>query len=288
MKSTKKNCVVSARHQNKVGIAACMGLLAFICSSLMPAYAVIEYDVKPEKEIKRWSGYVNAAYTRNVYSAESYHAYEAYNIGGRVSYRTDWGNLMVTVGGEQETLHGKESSFYDPFLEYRTPTYHLSDTVTVKGSAGVYLPASRYSKRDNLQYAPRVGAYVFWSPLEKLRFFVSPRYRYNAYQYKTGGRRVLIEHQFDTLVDAFWMFNSNLYLEVSGRYRMSKNYYGRRMDDSFTFAQELGWQFNEDWVLALGHNNSGGFYHPEIGPSKGFDIYNKKSSTFYLSLTKYL
>ncbi len=288
MKSTEKIHVVSTLCQNKFGIVACMGLLAFIFSSIMPAYAVIEYDVKPDKEVKKWSGYVSAGYTRNVYGAESYHAYEAYNLDGRVSYRTDWGNLMLTVGGEKETLHGKESSFYDPFVEYRTHAYRLSDTVTVKGSAGVYLPASRYSKRDNLQYAPRVAAYIFWSPLDKLRFYLSPRYRYNAYQYQTAGERVLIEHKFDTLVDAFWMFNSNLYLEVNGRYRMSKNYYGKRMDDSFTFAQELGWQFNEDWVLALGHNNSGGFYHPEIGPSEGFDIYNKKSSTFYLSVTKYL
>ena len=288
MNLNKKIKCVFTNNKKTTGIMYAVGSLVFMGSFLMPAYAVMEHDVKSETEANRWSGYVSGGYTRNVYDIDSYYAYEAYNMDGRVSYRTDFGNLILTVGGELETQHGKESSFYDPLVEYSTHAYQLSDTVKINGSVGVYLPASRNSKLENLQYAPRVAAYIYWSPLEKLRFYLSPRYRYNVYQYQTAGQQVLIEHIFDTLVDGLWMFNSNLYLEVNGRYRMSQNHYGKHMDDSFTFAQELGWQFNEDWVFALGHNNSGGFYHPEIGPSEGFDIYNKKSSTFYLSLTRYL
>jgi len=86
---------------------------------------------------------------------------------------------------------------------------------------------------------------------------------------------VLVEQQLDGLLDAYWQITA-------------KNYYGRRLDDQFTFAQELGWSFTTDWVLAVGHNNSGRFYNPEVGTSQGFEIYDKKSSTFYLSITKYL
>lgn len=99
---------------------------------------------------------------------------------------------------------------------------------------------------------------------------------------------MLVEQQLDGLLDAYWQITANWYLDMNGRYRISKNYYGRRLDDQFTFAQELGWSFTTDWVLAVGHNNSGRFYNPEVGTSQGFEIYDKKSSTFYLSITKYL
>ncbi len=253
------------------------------------AFAVVDFDVSEEaiKDPKKWSGYLSASYTRNVYDAESYHAYESYSFSGRVSYKESWGSLLLTVGGEQETLHGKESSYYNPFFEYRTPFYKLSSSISIKGSAGIYLPGSRIAKKDNFEYASRLTGYIFWSPLDNLSFYVSPRYKYNSYQYKTAGGRVLIEKQFDVLMDAYWQITPSVYLELNGKIAHAKNYYGKTMDNKFTFLQELGWEFEPDWVAAIGHNNSGRFYDPEIGSAQGFEVYDKRSSTFYLSLTKY-
>ena len=251
------------------------------------AQAVNEFELKQE-EFGEWTAYFNASYTRNVYSESAFDAYRAYSLDARVDYNSDWGSVLLTFGGEKETLHGKESSFFDPLLEYRTPLYSLTETLSLKGSIGVYLPAAHYTKLDRLEYAPRVAAYLFYRPEGNFSFYLSPRYRYNAYKYKTAGERVLIEHQVDLVADAYWQFASNWYLDISGRYRMSKNYRGRRMDDQFTFAQELGWMPAESWTLAIGHNNSGRFYHPELGSSEGFELYDKRSSTFYFSVTKYL
>lgn len=277
-----------SRRRNKWSVFFCVQVMLASFSFVGQALAVNEFELATDAQAAKWSGYVNVGFTRNIYDSESYYAYQAYNIDSRIDYKANWGNVLFTLGGEKQTLHGKESSFYDPLLEYRTPLYALTDTVSLKGSLGVYLPAERESKLDRLQYAPRIAAYLFWSPLDNLSFYFSPRYRYNAYQYKTAGERVLVEQQLDGLLDAYWQITANWYLDVSGRYRVSKNYYGRRLDDQFTFAQELGWSFKSDWVLAVGHNNSGRFYNPEVGTSQGFEIYDKKSSTFYLSITKYL
>ncbi|MBW3532836.1 hypothetical protein [Shewanella sp. NKUCC06_TVS] len=277
-----------SRRRNKWSVLFCVQVMLASFSFVGQALAVNEFELATDAQAAKWSGYVNVGFTRNIYDSESYYAYQAYNIDSRIDYKANWGNVLFTLGGEKQTLHGKESSFYDPLLEYRTPLYALTDTVSLKGSLGVYLPAERESKLDKLQYAPRIAAYLFWSPLDNLSFYFSPRYRYNAYQYKTAGERVLVEQQLDGLLDAYWQITANWYLDISGRYRISKNYYGRRLDDQFTFAQELGWSFKPDWVLAVGHNNSGRFYNPEVGTSQGFEIYDKKSSTFYLSITKYL
>lgn len=265
-------------------------MLLFLSAYSTLSFAVVDFDVSEEalKDPKKWSGYVSTSYTRNVYDAESYHSYESYSFSGRVSYKESWGSLLLTVGGEQETLHGKESSYYNPFFEYRTPSYKWTDSISFKGSAGIYLPGSRTSKKDNFEYASRLAGYIFWSPLDELSFYVSPRLKFNSYQYKTAGGRVLIEKQFDVLMDAYWAITPEIYLELNGRIRHSKNYYGRTMDNTFTFLQELGWEFQPDWVAAIGHNNSGRFYDPEIGAAQGFEVYDKRSSTFYLSLTKYL
>lgn len=265
-------------------------LVSLLCAYSAASFAVVDFDVSEEalKDPTKWSGYVSTSYTRNVYDAESYHAYESYSFSGRVSYKESWGSLLLTVGGEQETLHGKESSYYNPFFEYRTPSYKWSGSISFKGSAGIYLPGSRISKKDNFEYASRLAGYIFWSPLDNLSFYVSPRFKYNNYQYKTAGGRVLIEKQLDVLMDAYWSITPTVYLELNGRIRHSKNYYGKTMDNQFTFLQELGWEFQPDWVAAIGHNNSGRFYDPEIGAAEGFNVYDKRSSTFYLSLTKYL
>ncbi len=70
--------------------------------------------------------------------------------------------MLLTFGGEKETLHGRESSFFDPLLEYRTPLYSLTDTLSLKGSVGVYLPAAHYTKLDRLEYAPE------WRPISSI------------------------------------------------------------------------------------------------------------------------
>jgi len=245
-----------SRRRNKWSVLFCLQVMLASFSFVGQVLAVNEFELATDAQAAKWSGYVNVGFTRNIYDSDSYYAYQAYNIDSRIDYKANWGNVLFTLGGEKQTLHG--------------------------------MPAERESKLDRLQYAPRIAAYLFWSPLDNLSFYFSPRYRYNAYQYKTAGERVLVEQQLDGLLDAYWQITANWYLDVSGRYRVSKNYYGRRLDDQFTFAQELGWSFKPDWVLAVGHNNSGRFYNPEVGTSQGFEIYDKKSSTFYLSVTKYL
>ncbi|TKB49321.1 hypothetical protein FCL40_08275 [Ferrimonas sediminicola] len=250
------------------------------------ASAAIDYDL-PQDEPSRWSGYVGGGYSRNSYSSDSHHAYEAFYLNARLGYRTDFGQFRLTVGGEQETLHGQESTFYDPIVEYRTRKYRVNDQWSTKGSIGVVLPGNHYTKLDNLEYSFRVAGYLYWNPGDEWFFYVSPRYKYNDYKYKTSGRRVLTEHQYDVVVDALWQFTPDWYLDVTGQYIWSENYYGRQLGDRFYFAQELGWQAKPNLILAIGHNNSGRFYNPEIGQSKGFEFYDKRSSTFFLSVTQY-
>ncbi|USD38713.1 hypothetical protein [Ferrimonas sp. SCSIO 43195] len=274
------------RRRNCTGRARAWLALSALCLS-GGSQAAIEYDISQDQQ-SSWSGYVSAGYARNSYSSESINSFEAFNFDARVSYKTDFGQWLLTVGGEQETLHGQEPSFYDPFFEFRTPLHQINDTWSVKGSVGVYLPGSRLSDKQRLEYAPRLASYLFWTPDEAWNFYLSPRYQYNSYKYKTAGEEVLTEHQFDLVADGLWQFSKHWYIEVNGRYRWAQNYYGKGLDDSFIFAQELGWEFMPSTVVAIGHNNSGRFYNPERASYQGFEFYNKKSSTFYMSVTKYL
>lgn len=250
------------------------------------AIAAIDYDL-PQNEPSRWSGYIGAGYSRNVYSADSYHAYEAFDFNARLGYKTDFGQFRVTVGGERENLHAQDSTFYDPIIEYRTPKYHFNQQWSAKGSVAFILPGNHYTKLDNLDYSFRVGSYVYWNPSEQWFFYIAPRYKYNNYKYETSGGRVLTEHQYDLIVDALWELNREWYLDITGQYIWSENYYGKQLDDRFFFAQELGWQIKPNLVLAIGHNNTGRFYNPERGPSKDFELYDKHSSIFFLSVTQY-
>lgn len=275
------------RASSGMSDAVCQGVLAtviLLCSC--SASAAIDYDL-PQDEPSRWSGYIGGGYTRNVYSSDSYNAYESFYMNARLGYRTDYGQYRLTVGGEQETLHGQESTFYDPMFEFRTNKYLINDDWSLTASVAAILPGNHYSKLDHFEYAFRIGGYLYWNPSKDWYLYVSPRYRYNDYKYKTSGQRVLTEHRYDVVADALWQFHPDWYLEMTYQHIWSENYYGRQLDDRFFFAQELGWEVSKNLIVAIAHNNSGRFYNPEKGPSQDFEIFDKRSSTFTFSITQY-
>lgn len=275
------------RASSGMSDAVCQGVLAtviLLCSC--SASAAIDYDL-PQDEPSRWSGYIGGGYTRNVYSSDSYNAYESFYMNARLGYRTDYGQYRLTVGGEQETFHGQESTFYDPMFEFRTNKYLINDDWSLTASVAAILPGNHYSKLDHFEYAFRIGGYLYWNPSKDWYLYVSPRYRYNDYKYKTSGQRVLTEHRYDVVADALWQFHPDWYLEMTYQHIWSENYYGRQLDDRFFFAQELGWEVSKNLIVAIAHNNSGRFYNPEKGPSQDFEIFDKRSSTFTFSITQY-
>ncbi|TKB53271.1 hypothetical protein [Ferrimonas aestuarii] len=275
------------RASSGMSDSVCQGVLAtviLLCSC--SASAAIDYDL-PQDEPSRWSGYIGGGYTRNVYSSDSYNAYESFYMNARLGYRTDYGQYRLTVGGEQETLHGQESTFYDPMFEFRTNKYLINDDWSLTASVAAILPGNHYSKLDHFEYAFRIGGYLYWNPSKDWYLYVSPRYRYNDYKYKTSGQRVLTEHRYDVVADALWQFHPDWYLEMTYQHIWSENYYGRQLDDRFFFAQELGWEVSKNLIVAIAHNNSGRFYNPEKGPSQDFEIFDKRSSTFTFSITQY-
>ncbi|MBR9728384.1 hypothetical protein ACFOD0_11375 [Shewanella intestini] len=235
-----------------------------------------------------WSGYVSATALTNMFKQSEPSSYQSVSANGRIGYRDTWGSVRLSVGGEVETHHD-QSYYYDSFLEYRSPAKKLSQDWTFIGSAGVYLPSSHTSRKNKLYAAPRIAGYFFYHPTDEWSFYLSPRAKYNAYKYEMGRQgEHFVEHQIDILGDATWSFAENWYLDVNGSFGMSSKFNTARYDRKFTASEELGWVFSQGWVAAFGHNNSGGFYDPEQGPSHGFELYNKRSSVFYLSVTKYL
>ncbi|MDB2387199.1 hypothetical protein N9W21_07640 [Shewanella sp.] len=235
-----------------------------------------------------WSGYVSATATSNVFRQSEPSSYQSISGNGRIGYRDTWGSIRLSVGGELETHHNT-SYYYDSLLEYRTPVNNINENWSMLASAGLYLPTSHNSQKNKLNAAPRLAGYVFYRPSPQWSVYLSPRVRYNAYQHKIGRQgEHFVEHRVDMLADITWHFSDHWYLDVSGSYAMAKKFNSSRYDNLFTATQEIGWEFAPQWIAAIGHNNSGTFYDPERGSSHGFEIYDKRSSVFYLSITKYL
>jgi hypothetical protein len=275
-----------SKHKNTLIYSTAIGLsLAFTSTAFADNENVSAANTSSKSH---WSGYISATATSNIFEQSAPSSYQSISGNGRIAYRDDWGSLRVSVGGEVETHHD-QSYYYDTLLEYRTPSKELANDWTLLGSAGVFLPTSHTSQENKLQAAPRVAGYLFYRPSKDWNFYLSPRFKYNAYKYETGRQgEHFVEHQIDILADATWQFIDNWYVDVSGSYRMAKSFNTNRYDNLFTASEEIGWEFSPSWIVAVGHNNSGGFYDPERGQSHNFELYDKRSSVFYLSMTKYL
>ncbi|MEZ9595184.1 hypothetical protein AB4298_11115 [Shewanella sp. 10N.261.52.F9] len=287
----KNSPCLSARGcpQNRITAAipiACITLASLICAPVMADNENVAAAI--DSSSSHWSGYLSATAASNTFAQSEPSSYQALSGNGRIAYRDDWGSLRLSSGGEVE-LHHNQSYFYDTFLEYRTPSKKLIDAWSYIGSAGVFLPTSHTSQENKLRAAPRIAGYLFYRPSKNWNFYLSPRFKYNAYKYETGRQgEHFVEHQIDLLADATWQFIDGWYLDVNGSYGMAKKFNTSRYDNRFTMSEEIGWEFAQNWVAAIGHNNTGSFYDPERGPSKGFEVYDKRSSVFYLSITKYL
>lgn len=241
-----------------------------------------------DNNTSHWSGYISASAATNTFKQSAPSSYQALSGSGRIAYRDTWGSVRLSSGGEVETHHN-ESYFYDTFLEYRTPTGQLGSNWSYIGSAGVYLPTSHTSRENKLRAAPRLAGYLFYRPSQDWNFYVSPRVKYNAYQYESGRHgEHFVEYRIDLLADMTWQFIDNWYLDINGSYAMAKAFNTNRYDNRFTLSEEIGWAFASSWVAAIGHNNSGYLYDPDRGASHGFEVYDERSSVFYLSITKYL
>lgn len=288
---SKNNCALLSgkrrlSYQKALLCTTVMGLSCTLSSSALADNENV--SAANSSTTSNWSGYVSATATTNVYGQSKPSSYQSISGNGRIGYRDSWGSIRLSVGGEVETHHN-QSYYYDTFLEYRTPTNSFNSNWGLIGSAGVFLPTSHTSQENKLQAAPRVAGYLFYRPNKVWNFYISPRFRYNAYKYEIGRQgEHFVEHQIDILADVTWQFTDNWYLDVSGSYGMAKKFNSNRYDNLFTASQEIGWEFSPTWIAAAGHNNSGGFYDPERGSSHGFEIYDKRSSVFYLSITKYL
>ncbi|GLS82695.1 hypothetical protein [Paraferrimonas haliotis] len=286
------NVSAAGRAKGYANIVTKLSAVAVALALSAPAFAVNENvadaidqaDTTPSP----WSGYLGLQAASNAYKRSEPSSYQAVALNGRIGYSDDWGSVRLSLGGEVETHHN-QSYYYDALLEYRTPYYKISDDWSYVVSGGVFLPTSHTSRKNKLYAAPRLAGYLFYRPSNSLSFYFSPRYRYNFYKYETGryGER-FTQHQVDLLGDGTWQFAKNWYLDINGSYRMAKEYNTGRTKKVFTVGEEIGWSFAPSWTVAVGHNNSGQLYNPEVGPSKGFEFFDERSSVFYVSLTKYL
>lgn len=246
--------------------------------------------------LKNFSGYISISGSRNVYDSSAVDSYQGYGADGALMYKSDIGRFKTALSWSHEMdkeeykyFNEDNTSISDLFLEYRVPTYKISDEWSTVSAISVNLPTSKTSKDTKLHFSTKLSTFLFYNPTEAWSFYISPQYRYYDYKYKTpvNGGTAFTEHRFDFVGDVTYRFFEDFYFDLSASYTLRRDEFGESLHPNFSNGEELGWQFYPTWLVAVGHNNSGEIYESEHGQSKHYSLGSKEGSIFYLSLTKY-
>ncbi len=266
-------------------------LSCIIASALMSAPLHAEetptHDTSSE-QVKTWGLSLGLDYSRNGYK-DSHHLAER-NLSAKASiiynYSSDI-NFTANFSGYHS---------YDAFLgDYwedvwltanKKDLWNPTDYIAVSVGARVLIPVSELSKKTDLQSAVRgdaIFAFALDGILEGLNISDAVRLRKNFHKYTTVGTLPLEEYRLSNALSINykpnkWFFNIMFDSSTSWSYR------GTSYSPKLTHAEEIGYQFTDQFSSAIGMTNSATYYDPDRGPSPLSTLFDLKKPTYYITL----
>ncbi|MCG7496529.1 hypothetical protein MHO82_06620 [Vibrio sp. Of7-15] len=260
-----------------------------IAFALVPAalHAEQVQDNKIEQE-QPWQLSLGLDYSRNGHN-NSHHLADR-NLSANASIRYNL-NSDTYFTAEVSGLHrydGKQGDYWNDIWLTAKKKNVWNPTKNIDMSIGsrVLIPISDTSQKTDLNTAIR-GDITFSLSLDdllkNLQLSDSVRLQKNFHKYTTAGHQLLEEYRVSNVlsVDYYknkWFFSINFVTSTSWDYR------GTSHSPKLTHAEEIGYQFHDNFSAAVGMTNSATYYDPDRGPNPLNTLFDLKDPTYYITL----
>ena len=254
------------------------------------ATATSAYNMQqPKKEGRRWSLFFNANRSSSLVDFEDGTRKDQNNYLTRFTYKfTETYGMRLQGGYSQDLRYSENNDFSDASISLLRTPGKVSNNILLGYRVSAVAPTSKDSyKRQGLQTALSTALVGMINPdrlIPGLTVNASVSVGRNIHQYETAldGR---VNNQYSSAQALSIGYGLKYGLSLSAEF-VHKNAwsYQNVMRDSFEMSQELGFQFNPSFAVAIGHTNAGSSLRPN-GNDSNVQIIDENTSTLYGSLT---
>ncbi|KYG66017.1 hypothetical protein AZI86_02815 [Bdellovibrio bacteriovorus] len=277
---------------------AVRSILGILAVSVLAHPALANYNAtatsafniqQPKKEGRRWSGYINASRSSSLVDFQDGTRQESADYLTRFSYKfTETYGMRLQGGYSQDMRYSENSDFADTSLSLTRTPGKVGSSLLLGYRVSAVAPTSKDSyKRQSLQTALSTTLVGMINPerlVPSLEISGSVSLGRNIHQFETAldGR---VNNQYSSAQALSISYGFKYGISISGEF-VHKNAwsYQNVMRDSFEMSQELGFEINPSFAVAVGHTNSGSSLRPN-GNDSNVQIIDEKTSILYGSLT---
>ncbi len=242
-----------------------------------------------KKEGRIWSGFVNVSRSTSLYDFQDGTRKDGIDYMTRLNLKLSSDYSVRVQGGYSQDLNYPESNdFSDTSVNLQRAPKEVGQTFLIGYRVGTGIPTSKDSHtRQNLLGSLSTGLNVLINPdrlitgLEVAGGLSAGR---NFHQYETAlDGRVNTQYSSSQTLSLSYSFQSGISLSAEFIHRNTWSY-ENVMRTSFEMSQELGYQLNPTWALAVGHSNSGSTLKPN-GSDSNIQVMDDNNSLVYGSFT---
>lgn len=272
-----------------LGILA-VSVLAHPALANYNATATSAYNMQqPKKEGRRWSLFFNANRSSSLVDFQDGTRKDENNYLTRFTYKfTETYGMRLQGGYSQDLRYSENNDFSDTSISFLRTPGKVSNNILLGYSVSALAPTSKDShKRQGLQTALSTALIGAINPdrlIPGLTVTGSISLGRSIHQYETAlDGKVNNQYSSGQALSIGYALKYGLSLSAEFIHKNAWSYQNV-MRDSFEMSQELGFQFNPSFAVALGHTNAGSSLRPN-GNDSNVQIVDEKASTLYGSLT---
>ncbi|MEZ8196212.1 hypothetical protein [Vibrio cortegadensis] len=266
-------------------------LCCVIASALTSAVLHAEESQIPEQtkeQEQTWELSVGLDYSKNGYKDSHHLADRNLSANASIIYNYNPDISFTANFSGYHSYDGARGDYWDDIwlTVNKNNLWNPTDYLAMSVGSRILIPVSDLSKNTDLQTAIRGNikfTFALDNILEGLQISDAVRLRKNFHKYTTVGSLPLEEYRLSNALSIDysvndWFFNVNFVSSTSWSYR------GTSYSPKLTHAEEIGYQFTDNFSSALGMTNSATYYDPDRGPSPLNTLFDLKNPTYYVTL----
>lgn len=245
--------------------------------------------VQPPKEGRIWSGLLNVSRSTSLVDFQDGTRKDGMDYLARLNLKINSDYSMRLSGGYSQDLKYPESDdFADTSLSVLKAPTELGKNFLIAYSVAAGLPTSKDSRtRQSLQGSLSGAVTLLVNPDVLMTGFeasgsLSVGRNFHEMETSLDGK-VNTQYSSKQTLSLAYGFASGISLSADFMHRNTWSYQDV-MRDTFEMSQELGYQFNSMWAVALGHTNTGSSLKPN-GTDSNVQIVDENNSLVYLQVT---
>jgi hypothetical protein len=245
------------------------------------------------KEQSKFSGFLTATASSNFYDRTSTDSQASTSVEGILNYKVSNKDILRAYAGvEKDLSQSYENELVDSHIGYLRPVVKKFNKVVSNGlQARLAIPLSKNSReRDskitgvtvipffvaNLSPVGATGLTMTYLPMMTKNF-----HAYKQNRTGTNNTEYAINHVLSNMYNFHdrWSVIANFILAQGWTYN------GTYKDPSFSADQSLSFGLTQSAWLSLGHSNGSTLSRFDGGRDSRPELFNKNTSTYFLSLT---